>query len=54
MTEMKRFSLCIPEEMDERIIKLKMTEKYCRCSYAEIVRQLIKEALAHQHDKETG
>lgn len=38
----KRMSISINEEMDKKIIELKKTDKYCRCSYAEIVRQLIE------------
>lgn len=38
----KRMSISINEEMDQKIIELKKTDKYCRCSYSEIIRQLIK------------
>ena len=38
----KRMSISINEEMDKKIIELKKTDQYCRCSYAEIVRQLIE------------
>lgn len=38
----KRMSISINEEMDQKIIALKKTDQYCRCSYAEIIRQLIK------------
>ena len=38
----KRMSISINEEMDKKIIELKKTDKYCRCYYAEIVRQLIE------------
>ncbi len=38
----KRMSISVNEEMDKKIIELKKTDKYCGCSYAEIVRQLIE------------
>lgn len=38
----KRMSISINKEMDQKIIALKKTDQYCRCSYAEIIRQLIK------------
>lgn len=41
-TEMKRISISLQEELDNQIIELKKTDKYCRCSYAEIVRNLIE------------
>lgn len=34
-------SLLIPEELDQKIIELKKTDRFVRSSYAEIVRELI-------------
>lgn len=39
---LKRMSVSINEEMDKKIIEMKKTDKYCRCSYSEIIRQLIE------------
>lgn len=43
--EMKRCSVCLTRDMDQKIAKLKMTERYCRSSYGEVVRELIKAGL---------
>ena len=43
MAEQKKraISLVIPEELDQKIIELKKTDRFVRSSYAEIVRQLL-------------
>lgn len=41
MTEMKRLSVCIPSEIEQRLADLRKTDKYCRMSWAEIIRTLI-------------
>lgn len=53
---MKRCSVCLTKDMDEKITKLKMTEKYCRASYGEVVRELVKagiESYEEDQKKET-
>lgn len=48
----KRFSLNLPEELDRVVLNLRMTEKYCRYSYGEIIRILMAEGakvLADRH-----
>lgn len=51
----KRMSISINEEMDKKIIELKKTDQYCRCSYAEIVRQLIEAGIkATEADRRIG
>ena len=42
MTEMRRITISIPNELDEKIIDLRKTDRFIRCSYAEITRQLIE------------
>lgn len=37
--------------MDERIIRLRKTDKYARCSISEIIRQMIEKGL-EQEEKE--
>ena len=44
-TEMKRISISMTDEQDAKVMELKRTEEYCRCSYAEIVRILIEAGL---------
>lgn len=45
MTDMKRISVCIPPEMEQKLADLRKTDKYCRMSWAEIIRSLIDSGL---------
>jgi Arc/MetJ-type ribon-helix-helix transcriptional regulator len=45
MTDMKRISIAIPDELDDRILALRKTDEFIRCSYSEIVRQIIERGL---------
>jgi len=45
MTGMKRMSIAIPDELDDRILALRKTDEFIRCSYSEIVRQIIERGL---------
>ena len=42
MTTMKRVTISMPDDLDRRILDLRRTEQYIRCSYSEIVRQLLE------------
>ena len=44
-TENWRMSLTLPKELEDAIVELRKTNKYCRMSYAEIIRQLIEVGL---------
>ena len=44
-TENWRMSLTLPKELEDAIIELRKTDKYCRMSYAEIIRRLIEAGL---------
>lgn len=44
MSEYRR-SVSTSKEMDERIIRLRKTDKYARCSISEIIRQMIAKGL---------
>lgn len=39
----KRLSINLTRELDQAAINLRMTEKYCRCSYVELIRILMTE-----------
>ena len=41
MTDMRRVTISLPEDIDKRILRLKKTNKFVRESYSEIVRQLL-------------
>lgn len=40
--EVKRMSLSLPAELEQAVIELRKTERFCRCSYAEIIRALMQ------------
>ena len=41
MTDMKRVTISVTDEIDRRIIDLRKDPRFERCSYAEIVRQVL-------------
>lgn len=45
MTKQKRFCIAMTPELEERIIEMRKTDKYCRKSLSEIVRILIQKGL---------
>ena len=45
MTDMRRVTISLPEDIDKRILKLKKTNKFVRESYSEIARQLLLKGL---------
>ena len=45
MTTMKRMSVLIPPEVDEKILEMKKTDAFVRCSYAELIRLILRRGL---------
>ena len=45
MTDMKRVTVAVPEEIDRRILALRKSDDYVRCSYGELVRRLVTAGL---------
>lgn len=45
MTDMKRVTISVPDEIDDAVLGLRKTDLFCRCSYSEIVRRLITRGL---------
>lgn len=45
MTNMKRISISIPGSLDEKILALRKTDRFVRCSYSEIARKLLERGL---------
>lgn len=41
MTEMRRMTISLPDDLDKRILELKKDDRFVRCSYSEIVRQVL-------------
>lgn len=53
MTDMRRVTISLPDEIDRRILELKKDDRFIRLSYAEIVRKLLESGLCTwDHDKE--
>lgn len=46
MTDMRRITIALPDEMDKKILELRKNDRFIRCSYAEIVRTLLEQGLA--------
>ena len=42
VAEERRFSITIPPNMAQALDDLRKTDEYCRCSYAEIIRHLMR------------
>lgn len=51
LTEMRRITIALPDEIDRRILEMRKDDRFVRCSYAEIVRQLLEKGLAEEADK---
>lgn len=45
MTEMRRITIALPDEIDRKILEMRKDDRFVRCSYAEIVRQLLEKGL---------
>jgi len=46
MTDMKRITVAVPESIDSKILELRKDDRFVRCSYSEIVRQVMEHGLA--------
>ena len=51
MTDMKRVTISIPEDMYVTIFELRKTDAYVKCSYSEIVRKLMESGLQAEKAK---
>ena len=45
LSNLKRMSISISEEMENKIVELRKTDEFCRCSYTEIIRRLLEEGV---------
>lgn len=45
MTNMRRITVSLPDDIDSRIVNLKKEDRFARASYAEVVRRLLREGL---------
>ena len=54
MTDMRRVTITIPDEIDKMVLSLRKDERFARCSYSEIVRQMISAGLRSCEKKDSG
>ena len=54
MTDMRRITVSIPDEVDRKIINLRKTEGFERCTYSEIVRQIVLRGLEKVAEEQKG
>ena len=47
-TSKKRIAVTLSQEEEQMIYDLRKTDKYCRCSLSEIIRQLMKEQIKRE------
>ena len=40
-----RFSITVDDNLYKKIVELRKTDEFCRCSYAEIIRRLLEEGV---------
>lgn len=50
MTNMRRITIAVPDRLDQRILELRKDDRFVRCSYAEIVRQLLERGVGDGKD----
>lgn len=48
MTNMKRQSVSLPPELENAIFELRKTDRFCKCSISEIMRELLKIGIEEQ------
>lgn len=46
LPDMRRTTVSFPEELTARIFALRKDERYIRCSYSELIRQLAEKGLS--------
>lgn len=54
MTEMRRMTISLPDDLDKKILELKKDDRFIRCSYSEIVRQLLDDGFAMRAAERAG
>lgn len=45
VTEMKRITIALSDDLDSEILKMRKQDEFVRCSYSEIVRRLVAAGL---------
>lgn len=42
MTDMRRITISLPDELDKRILEMRKDDRFVRCSYSEITRKMLE------------
>ena len=45
MNDSKRMSISLTDDMEQAIVNLRKTDRFCRSSYSEIIRELLRAGL---------
>ncbi len=54
MKKTSRLTISLTPEIDKKIIELRKTDAFCRCSLAEIIRYLITAGIASENTNPPG
>lgn len=52
MTEMRRVTITVPDDIDKMVLELRKDDRFVRCSYSEIVRQMLSMGLKAYENKQ--
>lgn len=52
MTDMRRITISVPQDMDDRVLALRKRKDYVRCSYSELLRRMIEIGLQAECNQE--
>ena len=53
MTDMRRVTIAVPDHIDQMVLNMRKDDRFVRCSYAEIVRQMLDLGLkAYEQERE--
>ena len=51
MTDMKRVTISLPDDIDRKVLELRKDDRFVRCSYSELVRMLLEAGLSETSGK---
>lgn len=54
VTDMKRTTISLPDELADRIFALRKDDRFTRCSYSELIRQLAERGLSMLETERDG
>lgn len=57
MTDMRRVSIALPDDMDMRILKVRKDDRFIRATYSEVVRRILElglEAIEAERDEKSA